>query len=84
MARPGSRPALDGTMSRAFTPATRMAGLLAGMVVVAVVVAALVAPAQASAQPAPAGLLDWTAEERAAIAGLWIGNLPPLPADPSP
>jgi cytochrome c peroxidase len=26
---------------------------------------------------------QWTAEERAAIAGLWIGNLPPLPADPS-
>jgi cytochrome c peroxidase len=26
---------------------------------------------------------QWTAEERAAIAGLWIGNLPPLPPDPS-
>ncbi len=26
---------------------------------------------------------QWTAEERAAIAALWIGNLPPLPPDPS-
>jgi cytochrome c peroxidase len=26
---------------------------------------------------------QWTAEERAVIAGLWIGNLPPLPPDPS-
>jgi cytochrome c peroxidase len=26
---------------------------------------------------------QWTAEESAAIANLWIGNLPPLPPDPS-
>jgi len=26
---------------------------------------------------------QWTEEERAAIANLWIGNLPPLPPDPS-